>query len=155
MITETFDFDLPEDIELGFDDVNPGEVKFKYNDEMRQAVPQAEALFVDLMKKAEEVVGHPLESLGPETVWVMGVRGPGDGIGEHREGFPGTYTLLLALNSIPDSAGGVLNIENDDRDFHHRKGRAVIFPSQNLHGNKTVTEPVLRVTLAGLVQRKS
>lgn len=152
--TVGFHVDLPDSIEMLFD-TKPGEVVFLRGQEMLAAVPQANELYANLIKSAEEATGLELAIDDTDSSpWVMAVHGPGEGIGQHREGFDYSYTLLVALNSIPDEAEGNLVVEGVDQQFPHKKGRAVLFPGQVLHGNKEIKLPVMRVTLAGIVTEK-
>jgi hypothetical protein len=79
-------------------------------------------------------------------------------VGDHNEGtHDGHWTLLVAMNELPDDAGAEFRLVderggNEVSDaYPHKRGRGLMFKAQHWHGNRPLNYPHDRVSLAFLV----
>lgn len=141
---------------------------FFHGDAGRRWVPRGDELLAAARRAVQEKHGLTLE---PATdLWVMTLDRPMDtdapavagirmSLGDHQEGTSlKDRTLLVALNDMPDDAGGEFRLVERPGGplasplYPHRKGRGLMFQSRHFHGNAPLKYLTERVSLVQIVR---
>jgi hypothetical protein len=158
---EVHEFEIPVEDNCFTTPIKPGHWFF-HGDEAREWCPSGQEIADQLRVAVEPFLGPVKQASG---WWVVTVDRPLDpqqngpdgrpmALGDHQEGQPHFWTLLVALNTLPEDAGGEFRLVEYRHGpvlgklYPHVQGRAVAFPSMQWHGNAPLNYPAERVLLA-------
>lgn len=143
---------------------------FLYYNEAKQTVPGGDDLMRQMLDAASKESGLDLMAASPWWVVTLNksIAHPLSTVptllptmGDHQEGnSDDDWTLLVALNDLPDDAEGEFRLVESwngpvvGKLYPHKKGRGLMFKSRHWHGNAPLAYDTDRVSLAFLAKER-